>query len=52
MASIAMADQMSDADFEALAQSAREATSLLKALAHEGRLMILCYLTTGEKSVS
>ena len=52
MASIAMADQMSDADFEALAQSAREATGLLKALAHEGRLMILCYLMTGEKSVS
>jgi ArsR family transcriptional regulator len=28
------------------------ATQLLKALAHEGRLMILCYLSTGERSVT
>ena len=31
---------------------AEEATAFLKALAHEGRLMILCHLATGEKSVS
>ncbi len=31
---------------------ADEATAFLKALAHEGRLMILCHLTEGEKSVT
>jgi len=33
-------------------ESAREATSFLKALANENRLMILCHLAEGEKSVS
>jgi len=28
------------------------AAEFLKAISHEGRLMILCYLATGEKSVS
>lgn len=28
-----------------------EATALLKALAHDGRLMILCHLAAGERSV-
>ncbi len=31
---------------------ADEATAFLKALAHEGRLMILCHLVEGEKSVT
>ena len=31
---------------------AAEAAAFLKALAHEGRLMILCHLHSGEKSVS
>lgn len=31
---------------------AEEATAFLKALAHEGRLMILCHLAEGEKSVT
>lgn len=31
---------------------AREASNLLKALAHEGRLMIMCHLASGEKSVT
>jgi ArsR family transcriptional regulator len=31
---------------------ATEAAAFLKALAHEGRLMILCHLSTGEKSVT
>ncbi|SLN32723.1 Biofilm growth-associated repressor [Roseivivax jejudonensis] len=30
---------------------AREAADFLKTLGHEGRLMILCHLATGEKSV-
>jgi len=33
-------------------QSAREATEFLKALSHEGRLMILCHLAHGERSVT
>jgi len=33
-------------------QSAAEAAAFLKTLAHEGRLMILCHLGEGEKSVS
>lgn len=31
---------------------ARRATDMLKALSHEGRLLILCLLSEGEKSVS
>lgn len=34
-----------------MAQRAAEASAYLKTLAHEGRLMILCHLGTGEKSV-
>ena len=37
---------------ERLAENATEASQLLKAVSHEGRLMILCYLATGEKSVT
>jgi len=35
-----------------MAENAKLATSFLKALGHEGRLMILCYLASGEKSVT
>lgn len=34
-----------------MAESARNAAAFLKTLAHEGRLMILCHLGSGEKSV-
>nr|WP_143152627.1 metalloregulator ArsR/SmtB family transcription factor [Marivita hallyeonensis] len=34
-----------------MATNAAHATAFLKTLAHEGRLMILCHLGTGEKSV-
>ncbi|MCI5109724.1 MAG: metalloregulator ArsR/SmtB family transcription factor [Marivita sp.] len=34
-----------------MAQSAEKAAAYLKTLAHEGRLMILCHLGVGEKSV-
>jgi ArsR family transcriptional regulator len=37
--------------FDAMADSAQDAAGLLKALAHEGRLMILCALVAGERSV-
>lgn len=39
-------------DYEAMAESAKDASDLLRALAHEARLMILCMLVEGEKSVS
>lgn len=35
-----------------MAARAGEAASFLKALSHEGRLMILCHITEGEKSVT
>ena len=41
----------SSVNAERMADHAREASELLKALAHEGRLMILCDLLHGEKSV-
>jgi len=34
-----------------MSKSAQEASEFLKALAHESRLMILCNLLSGEKSV-
>ena len=38
-------------DIDAMMESAHEASGFLKALAHEGRLLILCLLIDGEKSV-
>lgn len=35
-----------------MARHAGKAAGFLKGIAHEGRLMILCHLATGEKSVS
>jgi ArsR family transcriptional regulator len=34
-----------------MAGQAKDASGLLKAIAHEGRLMVLCHLVGGEKSV-
>jgi DNA-binding transcriptional ArsR family regulator len=39
-------------DLDTLVANAREASEFLKALAHEARLMILCLLIDGEKSVT
>ncbi len=36
---------------EEMADNARNAAAFLKTLAHEGRLMILCHLGSGERSV-
>jgi len=41
-----------EADLDSMAAMAREASDFLKALAHESRLMILCILCEGEKSVT
>lgn len=35
-----------------MTEKAQAASNFLKALAHEGRLMILCHLSSGEKSVT
>ena len=37
---------------DAMLASAHNAADFLKAISHEGRLMILCHLSTGEKSVT
>ena len=37
---------------EEMVAQAQAASGFLKALAHEGRLLILCYLSSGEKSVT
>lgn len=39
-------------EYASMAESAKAASDLLRALAHEARLMILCMLVDGEKSVS
>lgn len=39
-------------DMERMMKNAERASNFLKAISHEGRLMILCHLTTGEKSVT
>ncbi|MEZ5841574.1 MAG: metalloregulator ArsR/SmtB family transcription factor [Hyphomicrobiales bacterium] len=39
-------------EFEKILENAKEASRFLKALAHESRLVILCVLADGEKSVT
>jgi DNA-binding transcriptional ArsR family regulator len=41
-----------DDRLDEMAENAKQATAMLKALGHEGRLMILCYLSQGEKTVT
>ena len=45
-------DSLSDDELDAIMENATHATTFLKAIGHEGRLMILCHLATGEKSVT
>lgn len=45
-------DLIADEQIDEMAESTKQATALLKALAHEGRLMILCHLSGGEKTVT
>ncbi|EPE95780.1 ArsR/SmtB family transcription factor [Rhizobium grahamii] len=42
---------MADRDLQKLSARAREASDFLKALSHHTRLIILCLLTDGEKTV-
>ena len=44
-------EQEGEIDLEQMAQSATKASSLMKTLGHKDRLMILCHLADGEKSV-
>ncbi|MBK0398343.1 helix-turn-helix transcriptional regulator [Limibaculum sp. M0105] len=37
---------------EEMAERVEEASTMLKAMSHSGRLMILCFLAEGEKSVT
>lgn len=43
---------MDDATWNRVKDNAQNATDFLKALSHEGRLMILCSLAHGEKTVT
>ena len=43
---------LSDDELDKMMQSACDASTMLKALSHDGRLMILCHLVSGEKSVT
>lgn len=43
---------ISDTEMERIVDNATTASNFLKAVSHEGRLMILCHLVSGEKSVT
>ena len=45
-------DGLGDEEMDEMMENARQATNFLKALSHEGRLLILCHLASGEKSVT
>jgi ArsR family transcriptional regulator len=47
-----LAPDIADAELDRMVQAACAASNFLKALSHEGRLMILCHLASGEKSVT
>ena len=44
--------RLSKAEMDVMAAQAGEAADFLKVLGHDGRLMILCHLLSGEKSVT
>lgn len=43
---------LDEKEFDGMVDNATRASNFLKAISHEGRLMILCHLVTGEKSVT
>ncbi len=45
-------ENVDDAKLDQMMDNATRATNYLKAISHEGRLMILCHLASGEKSVT
>ncbi len=47
-----LSQDMSPESFDKMVENATRASNFLKAISHEGRLMILCHLVSGEKSVT
>lgn len=47
-----LSSEMSERELDKIAANATTASNFLKAISHEGRLMILCHLVSGEKSVT
>ena len=45
-------ENTTEAEIDGIVQNATAASNFLKAISHEGRLMILCHLVSGEKSVT
>ena len=45
-------EDISDREIERMMKNASEAANFLKAISHEGRMMLLCHLASGEKSVT
>lgn len=45
-------ENMCPDDMDKVIDNATRASNFLKAISHEGRLMILCHLASGEKSVT
>ena len=43
--------KLSEAELDRMVDNAKNAANFLKALSHEGRLLMLCYLVDGERSV-
>lgn len=47
-----LSQDMSKDELDRMVDNATRASNFLKAISHEGRLMILCHLVSGEKSVT
>ena len=47
-----ISDDITEAEIDQMMENAYDASNFLKAISHEGRLMILCHLVSGEKSVT
>lgn len=45
-------EDISNDEMDRMISSAKEASEFLKAISHESRLLILCHLVSGEKSVT
>ncbi|MAT88880.1 MAG: transcriptional regulator [Aestuariivita sp.] len=52
MALPVISKDISQKEIDGVLENAMTASNFLKAISHEGRLMILCYLASGEKSVT
>ena len=47
-----LSPDLNEDELDRIVDRATTASNFLKAISHEGRLMILCHLVTGEKSVT